>query len=105
MQSILGDNYNDCVHILYDIDVLIIGNDYLIIYVDIKDLLNLNILSQENYGGIVSEPYDFVASKNNNFLIIANGRPNILIVDTTDFKATHLISVWDNKYKRYIYDI
>ena len=63
------------------------------------------MLSKEDYGGIVSEPYDIIASKNNNFLIIANGRLNILIVDTTDFKATRLISVWDNKYKRYIYDI
>ena len=101
----MGDNYNDCVHILYDIDVLIIGNDYLVIYVDIKDLLNPQILSKNDYGELVSEPYDFIASKSNNFLIIANGRPNILIVDTTDFKATRLISVWDNKYKRYIYDI
>ena len=51
------------------------------------------------------EPFDFKASKDRNFLVVTNGYPNILIIETLDFKATKLLSVWENTYKIYIYDI
>ena len=51
------------------------------------------------------EPFDFKASKDRKFLVVTNGFPNILIIETFDFTATKLLSVWTNTYKRYIYDI
>lgn len=92
-------------HILNDIDILVVGNDYEVIYADIKNLADIKIISRESYGSIVSEPQDFRSSRDRKFLVFSNGRPNVLVIDTTDFSATKLLGKWVNSYKRSIYDI
>ena len=74
------------IHILNELDILVLGNYDEIIYIDIKDLENLEIISKENYKSIVFEPSDFRSSSDRNFLVASNGMCDILIIKTLDFK-------------------
>ena len=86
-------------------DILISGYDGKIFFIDISNLPNLKTLSSSTYNDSVSEPNDFKITKNKKILIFTNIVPSIAFVDIIDFSNTKLISLWDNIFKKPIYDI
>jgi hypothetical protein len=81
------------------LNILIIGNDFRIIYLDVKNIQKIALVAEESYNGEVSEPYDFKISTDMSFLVIGNRDPNVLFVNTTlGFNNTSLISKWDNEF-------
>ena len=86
-------------------DILFAGYDGKIFFFDISNLPTLEILSSSSYNDSVSEPTDFKITKNKKILIFTNRGPNIAFVDIIYFSNTKLISLWDNIFKKPIYDI
>ena len=85
-------------------DILIAGYDGKIFFIDISNLPTLKILSSSSYNDSVSEPTDFKITKNKKILIFTNRDPSIAFVDIIDFKNTKLLSLWDNIFKKSIFE-
>jgi hypothetical protein len=85
--------------LIENLNLLISGSRKFIFFTDISNKASPILISKTNYGGEISEPYDFRFCQSKKVLIIANTYPNILFVNMTNLNETTLISKWDNIYK------
>lgn len=82
MSGLTGEGYDNSVFVVDESNVLIIGYDYRIIYVDISDPNNLIVLKVDTYGDAVSEPREFKLSSDKKLLVCANSTPNVMFIET-----------------------
>ncbi len=82
-----------------DINLLIIGNDLRIHFLNISNPEEITLYSSTDYEELVSEPYDFCVSIKRTFMVVANRFPNLFIANITDLTNTTLISIWENEFK------